>query len=142
MSIPTPNEINKLFFVFNANGGTMNAVIDSAKKLLMINGCSLCTITHGILGEREGWKDCKEEIGIPIEYVHRDEVTEDLAAVIVGKYPCVLAVTSDRMVMLLPPEVLDRCKGNIADLKGRLKTNATFLGLRFPKEFLVTPVPR
>lgn len=127
--------ITGLTFVFNADSGKLNALFDSAKKLLQLNGCSLCAITHGLAGEKADWRECKEEIGLPVDYVHRDEVTPDVDAVVQGRYPCVLAQTQDGLRMLLPPDVLDRCRGSVADLKGRLKTNATMQGLQFPASF-------
>jgi hypothetical protein len=124
--------IERLVLVYNANSGTVSAVIDSMKKLFQLNGCTLCSITHGLAGEKDEWKSCKEEIGVEIDYVHRDEVTPALAAVIKDQYPCILAKTADKEVLLLTPEVLDRCKGSISDLKGRLRTYAAMNKLFFP----------
>ncbi len=39
--------IERLILVFDANAGPFSALVDSAKKLLRINGCSLCALTHG-----------------------------------------------------------------------------------------------
>lgn len=131
--MPAPNEITRLVFVFNADSGKLNALVDSAKKLLMINGCSLCTITHGLAGEKGSWKECKEELGLPVDYVHRDELTPRMVEVIADRFPAVLAETGDGALrMLLTPDVLDRCKGSVADLRGRLRTNATMTNLTFP----------
>ncbi|HSL81751.1 MAG TPA: hypothetical protein VLF66_03190 [Thermoanaerobaculia bacterium] len=40
--------IDRLILVYAAESGLTNAVVDSAKKLLMVKGCSLCAITHGL----------------------------------------------------------------------------------------------
>ncbi len=129
----TPRDIRRLIFLYNADSGRLNALVDSAKKLLMINGCSLCAITHGLAGEKREWKECKEEIGVPVDYVHRDEVTPALRDVVRERYPSVVAEAADgSLVLLLDAEVLDRAKGTVADLKGRLKTYASMNGLRFP----------
>lgn len=126
-------EIERLIFVFAANSGAFNAFVDSAKKLLMIRGCALCRITHGLTGEKTDWRECKEEIGVPIDYVHRDEITEDLRRVVGDQIPSVVAKTDRQFVLLLTPEVLERCKGSVADLKGRLNYYASIKNLAFPQ---------
>jgi hypothetical protein len=124
--------IRKLIFVYAADSGKLNALMESAKKLLSINGCSLCAITHGLAGEKGEWKQCSEEFGVPIDYLHRDEVPPSLARIIEGRLPCVLAQTDDETRVLLAPDVLERAKGSVADLKGRLITYASMYQLQFP----------
>jgi hypothetical protein len=126
--------IDRLIFVFNAGSGSFNAFLDSARKLLQIKGCTLCTITHGLAGEKSDWKACKEEIGVPVDYVHNDEISPALAAVIgEGKLPCVVAESGGELILLLGPDVLDRCKGSVADLKGRLSVFSSMKGLELPQ---------
>src|ERR1700692_4214473 len=48
------------------------------KKLLMMEGCALCSITHGIAGEKPEFLIWKRSVGVPIEYVHRDEMPAGL----------------------------------------------------------------
>ena len=69
----------------------LRAFLDSAKKVLMLGGCALCTITHGILGERAEWKECQEELGVPIHYYHRDDLTPSLKSIVNEHFPCILA---------------------------------------------------
>lgn len=125
--------IDRLIFVFSADSGTLNAVLDSAKKLLRIKGCTLCAITHGLAGEKSEWRDCKEELGVPIDYVHRDEISEHLRGVVGDKLPCVVARTGEDFVFLLGPDVLERCQGSVADLKGRLQTLSAMRRLALPE---------
>lgn len=124
--------IQRLLFVYNADSGTLNAIVDSAKKLLSINGCPLCSLTHSLAGERGEWKSCKESIGVPIDYVHRDELTPRLKNVISRELPCVVAEVDGELTVVLTAEVIARCKGSVADLRGRLNTHAAMRGLSFP----------
>jgi hypothetical protein len=124
--------IDRLLFVFNADNGSFNAFLDSARKLLRIKGCTLCTITHGLAGEKSEWRECKEEIGVPVDYVHRDEVSGELRRVVGDQLPCVVAQTGSDLVLLLAPDVLDRCQGSVADLKGRLSYFAAINSLELP----------
>jgi hypothetical protein len=112
--------IDRLLFVFNADTGSFNALLDSARKLLRLNGCTLCSITHGLAGEKSEWRECKEEIGVPVDYVHRDEISAELRGVVGDQLPCIVAQTGTDLILLLAPDVLERCQGSVADLKGRL----------------------
>jgi hypothetical protein len=134
--MPPKRRIDRLIFVFNAGSGSFNAFLDSARKLLQIKGCTLCTITHGLAGEKSEWKDCKEEIGVPVDYVHKDEIKPELQRAIGGdggNLPCVVAEAGGELIFLLGPDVLDRCKGSVADLKGRLGVFSAMKGLELPE---------
>lgn len=125
-------KIDKLLFVFNADSGIWSTVVDSSKKLFSINGCALCSLTHGITGEKGEWKTCKEELGVPIEYVHRDEVNDEIKRVSEGKLPCIVAVAGEHYHLLLDANALERCKGSIPDLKGKILYYATGKDLFIP----------
>ena len=125
--------IERLIFVFNAASGSFNAFLDSARKLLQIKGCTLCSITHGLAGEKSEWKECKEEIGVPVDYVHTDEITPGLGRVVAGRLPCIVAEAGGELIFLIGPDVLDRCKGSVADLKGRLSVFSSMKGLELPE---------
>jgi hypothetical protein len=132
----TKRKIDRLIFVFNAGSGSINAFLDSARKLLQIKGCTLCTITHGLAGEKSEWKECKEEIGVPVDYVHKDEIGPELGRVVGDQLPCVVAEAGGELILLLTPDVLDRCKGSVADLKGRLTVFSSMKGLELPQTAL------
>ncbi len=127
-----PRKVDRLLFVYNADSGTLNAIVDSTKKLLSINGCPLCSLTHSLAGERSEWLSCKESIGIPVDYVHRDELSPSLRGVVGNSLPSVVARAGDEDIVLLGPEVIQRCKGSVADLRGRIKTHAAMRDLEVP----------
>lgn len=79
-------KIDGLVLVFAATSGALGALVDTAKKLLRIRGCALCTITHGALGEKPEWKTCREALGVPVEYFHVDDLPQPLRAT-VGALP-------------------------------------------------------
>lgn len=126
--------IDRLILVYKADSGAFAAFVDSARKLLMINGCSLCTITHGLAGEKSEWRQCREELGVPVDSVHRDEVDEELHHLIGEELPCIVAESGVRRTVLLGPDVLERCRGSVADLKGRLNYFASLHQLQFPRQ--------
>jgi hypothetical protein len=124
--------ISRLVLVFDANSGKLSAFVDSVKKVLMVQGCSLCAITHGLAGEKDEWRSCREELGVPVDYLHRDEVPPVLKATVEGQLPCIVAEVQGEYVVLLGPDVLERCRGSVADLKGRLFFHMTARELELP----------
>ena len=129
--------IDRLIFVFAADSGSFNALLDSAKKLLRIKNCTLCAITHGLAGEKSEWRNCREEIGVPIDYLHRDELSGGLKDLVEKSLPCVVADSGGDFTLLLTPGVLERCQGSVADLKGRLHYFAASRGLEIREQATV-----
>jgi hypothetical protein len=129
-----PRTIDRLVLVYAADSGAFSAFVDSAKKLLRLNGCTLCAITHGLLGERDEWKDCKAELGVPIDYLHRDELDAELTRLVGNALPAVIAETASGRVLLFGPDVLERCKTSVAELKGKIMWHARAKGLMLPGE--------
>lgn len=121
--------VERLIFVYDADSHRWSALVDGARKLLTLKGCALCRITHGIAGEKEQWKSCKEELGIPVDYKHRDDLDPELRRLVGDRLPSVVAVTGTERVVLLTPDVLDRCKGSVSDFKGRLSYHAALRNL-------------
>jgi len=124
--------VHKLILVYAADSGKLSAFVDSARKLFQLKGCTLCSITHGLAGEKGEWRECREELGLPVDYLHRDELSEELRRVVGTQLPCVLAQTDAGPVLLLGPDVLDRCRGSVDDFKGRLLTHAAMRDLELP----------
>jgi len=124
--------IDRLVLVYNADSGKWSAIVDSAKKLLTVNGCALCAITHGLTGEKDEWKTCRDEIGVPIDYLHRNELDNETRYLLGEDLPAVIALHGGESTVLLTPEALERCKGSVADFRGRLLAYASMRGLAFP----------
>lgn len=125
----TKEPITRLILVFDAESGLFGALVDSARKMLMLKGCPLCSLTHGLAGEREEWRTCKEEIGVPIDYHHRDDLPAAVKSV-AGELPCVIAeVEGKRYELLLPRSSLMECRGSVSELKARIFIRALSKGL-------------
>ncbi len=125
-------QIRRLILIYNADSGRLSALADSARKVLRLNGCSLCSITHGLVGEKTEWRSCRAEIGVPIDSLHRDEIFGPMKRLVGDALPCVVAETGEGPRMLLTPNVLDRCRGSVDDFKGRLLTHAAMRDLELP----------
>jgi hypothetical protein len=121
--------VDRLILIFDADSGLFDAFVESAKKVLRINGCALCQITHGLLTEKSEWRECQEALGVPVEYIHRDEIPPDLAALIDGKLPAIVADHGGEKTVLLSAEAIGRCRGSVEDLRGKLLFHAAKRGL-------------
>ncbi|RTE53629.1 GTPase [Arenibacter aquaticus] len=77
--------VEGLVFVYNAQSGIANALLDSAHKMLSPKtyDCGLCAITHGVMGENRKWKDFRRSWGVSMEFLHSDEFSK--------KYPDYIA---------------------------------------------------
>jgi hypothetical protein len=127
------HRIDRLSFIFDANSGFGAALIDSVRKVVRLNGCDLCTITHGIMGEKQEMASCRESLGVPVDYVHRDEMEAELIEATGNRLPAVVAHSGSSAWLVLDPEGIARCKGSVGDLRGRLSFNAAKLGLLLPE---------
>lgn len=65
-----------LVLVYNADSGLFNAVADAAHKIFSPRTyqCHLCALTHSALGMRRGWRQFFEGLGVPLEFLHADEL--------------------------------------------------------------------
>jgi hypothetical protein len=68
----------KLVFIYNADSGLRNAIVDGAHKILNPESyrCSLCQLTHGVLSEKKVWQSFREDTeaaGTRLEFLHKDE---------------------------------------------------------------------
>ena len=68
----------KLIFVYNADSGKINTMLDIGHKLLspQTYSCNLCQMTHGLLKEKERWKEFREASGHELKFLHKDEFEE------------------------------------------------------------------
>ncbi|MFD0799284.1 GTPase [Maribacter chungangensis] len=68
----------KLVFIYNADSGLRNAIVDGAHKILSpaTYRCSLCNLTHGVLSEKKVWQRFRSDLegkGAKLEFLHKNE---------------------------------------------------------------------
>lgn len=124
--------IERLILVYNANSGRWAALVDSARKALDLNACTLCTITHGLAGEKDSWRECRSGLNVPVDSLHRDELSEEVARLTTGGLPCILAEAGGERWVLLDPRALASCAGSVEALDRELRSAAASAGLVFP----------
>lgn len=69
-----------LIFVYNADGGWLNAARDAVHKIVSPDTypCSLCALTYGAVSMRREWRSFLDRLGLPVLFLYRDEFRRDL----------------------------------------------------------------
>lgn len=68
--------MSKILFVYNADSGPLNALMDWAHKIASPETyqCSLCALTYNTLGMRQEWRAFIRGLDRQVEFLHRDEL--------------------------------------------------------------------
>ncbi len=105
------NPIAKLVFVYNANSGKKNALLDSLHKVFSpaTYDCNLCDITFGVVRENSTWKRFRKNSQYPMEFLHRDEFQKTYASKFGYKFefPIVLAEGEKGLEVLISTQELN-----------------------------------
>jgi hypothetical protein len=94
-----------LIFVYNSDSNPISSLIDLGHKILSPDtyDCSLCKLTYGPFTEIDAWKEFRTSIGVPVEFLHRDEFEKkyDLKY----EYPVILQKNSNIEVLMAKKEI-------------------------------------
>ena len=119
----------KLIFIYNANSGTINGLLDSAHKVLSPKtyDCKLCDITFGVFSEKEEWKDFRETSAIEMVFLHKDEFLKQYRSKWLPKYnfPIILSEEKHGLEIFMTTEALNEqetTSGLIKEIKSRLNS--------------------
>ena len=98
-------EHQKLIFIYNADSGLGNLLLDGAHKILSPNTyeCSLCSLTFGAFSEKSIWKKFREESKVEMEFLHKDEFKKQYASKFGHKFtfPIVLVEGSNDLEVFI-----------------------------------------
>lgn len=101
----------KLVFIYNANSGLRNSVMDIAHKLLSPNTyeCSLCDLTHGVFKEHQLWKSFREGSTTEMEFLHKDEFEKLYGSKFGHKFtfPVILSAENQELQLMVSTQELN-----------------------------------
>lgn len=100
----------KLLFVYNANAGVANSLLDSAHKIFSPStyNCNLCDITFGVFTENKAWKAFREQTDLELEFLHKDEFAQKFPSEYKKtSLPVVLKQSNKKLEIFLPSEQLN-----------------------------------
>lgn len=112
----------KLIFVYNADSGLVNALIDIGHKAISPDtyDCNLCGLTFGLLTERKQWKEFRKESKTDMEFLHRDEFEQKYNQKF--DYPLVLKQDKNHLSVVIPQTRLNKIK-TLEELIAQVETN-------------------
>jgi hypothetical protein len=122
--------IERLYVVYNADSDLWSLLVDVARKLAGRDECPLCTLTHGATGERAAWRECKQALRVPVDAVHRDELTGELRQ-IAAPLPFVAARVAGKLELLLERADIEELRPEMVERA--LRERAAARGFTFPE---------
>lgn len=108
-----------LVFVYNADSGVFSELKDYVHKAVSPStyDCPLCALTYGKTGMKREWKKFLKELGVRVEFVHRDEMAKKYPAVAV-RLPAIFKKSGQSLNMVLNAAEIGSCRdlGDLMDL--------------------------
>lgn len=104
----------KLIFIYNADSGLRNSVLDSMHKIISPStyNCNLCDITYGVFMEKSIWKDFRQRTSIEMQFLHKDEFKAQFSSnsKISFEYPIVIKDGNGKFEILINSQKLNELK--------------------------------
>ncbi len=104
----------RLVFVYNANSGKVNALLDSLHKITnpLTYNCNLCALTFGNFSENMIWKKFRENSEIEMVFLHKDEFLNQYESEIDQNhdFPLILIEKDSKFELILSAEELNRIR--------------------------------
>ncbi len=129
MSAAEPERILRLTGVYHADGGLLGELRYVVGKLRGVAHCALCDITHGALRKKPEFSAWERALSVPLELVHLNERSPEIARVTEGRTPALVAHTARGLVLLLGPDALE-LEGSLAAFREALARSVKEHGLR------------
>lgn len=104
----------KLIGVYNANGGLIGELSYVLGKLLGTRSCSLCSLSHDLIREKQHFKNWRQSLPIDFDLLHLNELDEGVLRTVDGRVPCVIWVEGEKIGDILTDEALRQMSGDEA----------------------------
>ena len=110
--------------VYDADGGIRGEL---AYLLGTLRGrhCALCDITHSGVRRKGSFDDYLCTLPVPVDVVHRNEQTPEVAAFTEGMGAVVVGETAEGLVVVLDDSALAACGGDVDKFAGALDAALT-----------------
>jgi hypothetical protein len=94
--------MNSLIFVYNADSGLANALLDTGRRILKPQDypCSLCLVTYGPFGMKRDWKDFTASLPYPVVFLHKNELSDSLQNEL-RDFPCLVLQRTKQTSVLI-----------------------------------------
>ena len=105
---------DRILAIYDADFTVLGEIVYAIGKVTGTRGCSLCDISHGFnpLGKKNWRSYC--ETRPEIEWIHRNDLDEEMRTALTSELPCVVACDSiGSCHTLLDGAELSECNGDI-----------------------------
>lgn len=112
---------DEILAIYDADFTVLGEIAYAIGKVTGTKSCSLCDISHGLnpLGKKNWRSYC--ETRPEIEWIHRNDLDEDIRAALTCNLPCVVAKDSLGCChTLINDEELQACAGDITQFDAKL----------------------
>ena len=115
------------YAIYDADGSFMGEVRYLRDKCLGKADCALCDLSHGWspLG-RSAWRR-RKGVAASLNWLHRDELPDHVAAQIEGLLPCVAVDRSGEIDIVIGREALRGCEGDFSVFEHLLEQTVRML---------------
>lgn len=124
-------EVRALTGIYEAEGSIRGEIKYVLGKLMGTAHCALCDITHRGISQKKGFVQCREALPVEMSTVHLDERTDDIRDFSAGKTPCVIAHTTNGLLIVLDAQELEDCQGSVTVFRDALDRQMAALNLSF-----------
>lgn len=106
----------ELILVYNADSGFFSIIKDGLHKIISPSTyqCNLCALTYGTIGMKDEWKTFIDRLGVPVEFLHRDEFLGKLKAhphsIMNARFPAVFLDKEGKISLLITQSEINKCK--------------------------------
>ena len=102
----------ELYFVYNANSGFINGLIDYTHKIVSPETytCNLCALTYNNLGILNVWEQFIEKLEFPVYFEYRDTIDELLPGINNVTTPFVALKREAEMSILISAQEINNLK--------------------------------
>ena len=103
---------DQLIGIYDADATIIGEVSYWIGARLGLRHCSLCDVTHGLVSEKASWRACKEDLPLPFVTFHRNDMPDDVCAVVGNALPAVVIRRGDTVSDLLSASEIDAAQGS------------------------------
>ena len=102
---------DQLIGIYDADATVIGEVSYWIGARLGIRHCSLCDVTHGLIAEKASWRHCREDLPLPFITFHRNDMPNDVRAVVGDALPTIVMRRNGVVTILLSSHEIESVKG-------------------------------
>jgi len=124
----TDDGLQSIVGVYDADGTLFGEITYWCRARIGRAHCALCEISHGTFRAKSEWLSLVAGARVRVEMWHRDDAPSDVLDAMGGRFASVAARTDRGVIVLLDPDDLAECGGDIGRFADALDRSAEVEG--------------